>query len=476
MRKYDQFREGFLKALSKSNWQDVVLNATQMLKIDDSEPMVWSNRGVALQQLGFPIDAILNYDKSLSVGDGLLAHINYANKGAAYWDMGNADQAIKWLTAAIEGDPDIAQAHMTLGNVYKHQGKLEKALGCYRASVEANPDYADGHLVLGMLLMKMGHLTEGWKEYEWRWKTDQLPPRKFKCSKWKGEDLSGKTILVYGEQGLGDILQFSRYARILGNQFPRSKIIVEGRHQLKRLLETIPEVYAVINAGEKVPELDYNISMMDLAALLTPNINSISSTEKEFLLRPEDVEAWKERLVPLTSINPDALVVGICWAGLSRDVHPSAAAIDALRSAPLSAFAPLMTIPDIVWVSLQKGHPSEQIKDRPKGMIVGDFTEDMYDFYETCCAMANCDLVITVDTAVVHAAASIGAPTWMLSRWDGCWRWFGDGPNSPWYPTLRQFVQTEPHDWDGVMKQVAKELRALVRNKTRPELNLTLAK
>src|SRR5882757_3588180 len=104
MRKYDQFREGFLKALSKSNWQDVVLNATQMLKIDDSEPMVWSNRGVALQQLGFPIDAILNYDKSLAIGEatgGLLSCINYANKGAAYWDMGNADQAIKWLTTAI---------------------------------------------------------------------------------------------------------------------------------------------------------------------------------------------------------------------------------------------------------------------------------------------------------------------------------------------------------------------------------------
>lgn len=471
--KYDQHRELFLRALASRNWNDTALHATELLKINDQEPMVWSNRGVALQSMGFPLDAILNYDRSISLDPSAL---NYSNKGAAFWDMGNADRAIPCLTKAIELDPLLAQAHLTLGNIYKHQGDLKKATSQYRRCVEGDPEYADGHLVLGMALLKQGALQEGWKEYEWRWKSGQLPPRKLKCPQWRGEDLTNKTILVYGEQGLGDIIQFARYVRVLGNHFPRAKIIIEGRPPLKRLLKTIPEAYAVINAGERVPEVDYGISMMTLMASLTPNMGAIPSQDKEYLIRPEDVAVWNEKLQPLFERNPTALKVGICWAGMSRDQHPSAAAIDAIRSATLEAFAPLAAIPNILWVSLQKGPPAEQIKNPISGMTIGDFTEDMYDFYETCCAIENCDLVISVDTAVVHAAASIGKPTWLLSRWDGCWRWFGDRLNSPWYPSLQQFVQLQPGDWDGMMKVAAKQLAILAKDKNAPELNLTMAK
>lgn len=477
MSKRDQHRELFLKALSSSDWQNVILNATELLKTDENETMLWTNRGVGLQKLGFPIDAILNYDKALSLSTTPEQQsINLTNKGAAYWDIENADESLKCLKRAIELEP-MAQAYMTVGNIYKHKNDLRQAIHYYRKSVDANPDYADGHMVLGMALLKAGELREGWNEYEWRWKTDQLPARKLKCPQWCGEDLTGKTILVYGEQGLGDIIQFARYARTLGNQFPRAKVIVEGRPPLKRLLDTIPEVYAVINAGERLPELDYAVPMLTLAGMLTRNVNEIFSYNKEYLIRPDDVEMWGERLEPLFSKNPYALKVGICWAGMSRDQHPSAAAVDLLRSATLSAFAELAQIPDILWVSLQKGKPAEQIKQPPLGMMIGDFTEDMYDFYETCAAIENCDLVISVDTAVVHAAASIGKPTWLLSRWDGCWRWFGDDrAGSPWYPSLRQFSQPAPHDWDSLMKRVAKELRLLVRNKSQQELDLGLAK
>lgn len=478
MKNMDKFRNDFLKALKVSDWQGVVLAATEILKLDTSEPMVWSNRGVALEQLGFPLDAILNYDKSIELEEakGIKPTINYANKGAAYWDMANAPKAKEYLLRAIENDPAIAQAHMTLGNVYKHEGNLSKAIDCYRASIKADHEYADGHLCLGMALLKNGDMKEGWKEYAWRWKTDQLPPRKFRCPHWNGEDLTGKTILVHGEQGLGDIIQFSRYVRVLGNQFPRAKIVVEGRHQVKRLLNTIIEAYAVVNVGEKLPVCDYEISMIDLAALYTPSINLIPAIDREFLLRPDDVEAWGNRLQPLIDLNPEAKRVGICWAGMSRDTHPSAAAIDTLRSAALMDFAPLMKVPNVIWLSLQKGPPAEQIKARPNGMIVGDFTDDMFDFYETACAIENCDLVITVDTAVAHVAASIGKETWMLSRWDGCWRWFGNRSDSPWYPSLRQFEQPKPHDWEGLMVEVATELRKFAVSKNEPEFNLTLAK
>jgi len=474
--KFEEYRKLFLQARATGNANDMTLWATELLKIDDSLPYVWANRGQGLAKMGFPIDAILNYDRALALEtDTEQRAILFSNKGAAYWDMFKADKALHWLLQATAVYP-MAQTYLTLGNIYKYQGDLDKAIEAYRASIKIDPEYADGHLVLSMALLKDGSLQEGWREYEWRWKTDQLPARKLKCPQWSGQDLTNKIILIYGEQGLGDILQFARYARVLGNQFPRCKIILEGRPQVKRLLETIPEVYSVINAGERLPELDYAVPMLTLAGILTPTIHSIPSLEHEYFIRKSDVDVWEDRLQPLTSRAPEALKVGICWAGMSRDEHPSAAAIDLLRSTTLASFAPLARIPNILWVSLQKGKPAEQIKTPPPGMTIGDFTEDMHDFYETCCAVSNCDLVISVDTAVVHAAASVGIPTWVLSRWDGCWRWFGNREDSPWYPSLRQFVQPSPGDWDGMLANVAKELIKLAEDKNEPELNLTLAK
>lgn len=473
MRKsFNEAKDLFMQARAVANWNDMAVWSSELLQYDFELPWVWANRGIALNKMGFHIDSILNYEKALTLKqEDSERAILYSNIGAAYWDMSKAEEAIQNLNKAISLEP-IAQTFLTLGNIYKYQGEMEKAVEAYRRCTELDPSYADGHLVLGMTLLKMGKLAEGWAEYEWRWKTDQLPPRKLKAPQWAGEDLTNKTIMIYGEQGLGDMIQFARYARLLVNRFPRCKVIVEGRQPLKRLFETIPEVYAVINAGDKVPMIDYAVPMLTLAGMMTPNIDAIFADEREFLLRSNDVSAWEDKFEQL----PSGFRIGVCWAGMSRDAHPSAAAIDALRSTTLEAFRPLAKIPGIIWVSLQKGPPSEQVKAPPTGMTIADFTEDMYDFYETCCAIQNCDLVISVDTAVVHAAASIGKPTWLLSRWDGCWRWFGDRSDSPWYPSLRQFVQPKPHDWEGMMNIVARQLVSHIRDKSEPELNLTMAK
>lgn len=473
---FEVYKNLFLEARNKKNYNDIVVWSTEMLKMDDSLSYLWANRGEGLAGMGHHFDAILNYDRALLIEtENDQRAILYSNKGAAYWDMWNAEKALSNLYRAIDIQP-MAQTYMTLGNVFKYQGLLQKAISAYRSAVELDPEYADGHLVLGMALLKSGALQEGWKEYEWRFKTNQLPARKLKCPQWNGQDLTNKMILIYGEQGLGDIIQFGRYARVLANKFPRCKIIVEGRPSVKRLLETVPEIYSVINAGDRLPPFDYAVPMLTLAGLLTPTINSIPAMEKEYLLRHSDIEVWADRLKPLTDRLPGTLKVGVCWAGMAREAHPSAMAIDMLRSTSLNVFAPLTVNDDIAWVSLQKGKPAEQIKTPPCGMTIGDFTEDMHDFYETACAAANCDLVISVDTAVAHAAASVGVPTWLLSRWDGCWRWFGDRSHSPWYPTLTQFVQPSPGDWDGMMINVAKELVKLAKNKNSLELDLTLAK
>jgi hypothetical protein len=456
MRKtFDDYKNLLVHALSTSNWNDLAIYSTELLKINDKISWIWSKRGIALAQLGHPFDAILSYDRSLALEETVEA---LSNKAAALREIDNDAEALIYFNKALALDPNVEQVHMNLGHLYKWNREDKKALDAYLASVAANPNYADGHMALGIMLLKMGKLKDGWEHYEWRWKSDQLPPRGLRVAQWEGEDLNGKSILIYAEQGLGDIIQFCRYARTLKQIFPKATIHIEGRQAVKNLLKSIHAVDSVINVGDKVPVVDYAIPMVTLAGMLTPTIESIPSPEGLFNLANIDVVNWKNKLEQL----PSGFRVGVCWAGMARTAHPMALRIDKMRSASLDTFAPLAQIKDIVWVSLQKGPPSSQVQKPPAGMTIGDFTEDMYDFYETCCAIQACDLVITVDTAVAHAAASVGKPTWVLSRWDGCWRWFGTRMDSPWYPSVKQFVQPAPHDWENLMKEVALELQKLV--------------
>lgn len=466
---FDDYKELFLQARSALNHNDMAIWATELLKIDGNLSYVWANRGDALLYLGHPLDAILNYNRSLELEE--MAGV-YNNKGAAYWEMGKSEDALKWYAKAIELDPDLPQTYMNIGHVHKWVGDDKKAVKAYRQSVKVDPDYADGQMALGMFLLKVGQLKEGWERYEWRWKSNQITERGLKKPQWKGEDLTNKSILVYGEQGLGDILQFARYARILAQRYPSCEITLEGRQALRRLLETIPGVN-VINFGEKVPDVDYVVPMITLGGMFTPSLEQIPAVTNEFTLNQVDVDRWKEKLdqAPI----PKGFRIGICWAGKARLANKMALKIDALRSTTLDAFGPLAKIPGIIWVSLQKDSSADQLKTPPAGMSIADFSEDMYDFYETCCAIENCDLVITVDTAVAHAAASIGKETWILGRWDGCWRWH-DRERSPWYPSVRYFSQPKPHDWDGLMANVAVELKKLILSKKTQELDLTLAK
>ena len=461
---FDDCRLNFLKARQDENWGALIDWSNELIQYHDSLHYVWANRGIALAKLKQPIDAILSYDKALSCNpESFERSALLVNKGAAYYDLYQFEYSQLSLEDSIKLHPH-PQAYLTLGNIYKFKGMFETAIEQYRKGMDIDSSYADIHLVLAQALLKSGQLREGWAEFEWRWRTDQLPPRNLPVPLWYGEDLADKHILVYGEQGLGDIIQFSRYANLLKRKYPSAKITMEVRPQLKRLMETLNSSIKVINLGEKLPsDLNYGIAMVSLAGRFTPSIDQIPPASDEFKLDEADVERWKKSF---DDAKRPGLRISLCWAGMARDHQPDANAIDRQRSAAFSDFSPL-GLEGIFWVSLQKGVPAEQIRKPPRGFMIGDFTEDMYDFYETCCAIKNLDLVITVDTAVVHAAASVGVPTWLLRRWDGCWRWFGDRADSPWYPTLRQFVQKRPQDWTGVMAEVKQELQKLLMDSTR---------
>lgn len=411
----------------------------------------WANRGLCMIQLGHPFDAILHFEKAIALRPTSNPEF-WNNLGVAYFNLELAEKAITAYKKCLELRDDD-NAYLNMGNALKFMGDIKGAIEAYRGSVRAKPDNANSHLLLSAALLQNGEFEEGWKEFEWRWKTDQLPPRGLTLPEWNGESLEGKTLLIYPEQGFGDYLQFIRYVKPIKERFG-GRIIVEVRQQMARLAKTVPGVDEVHVFGDKLPlNIDYCIPCMSVARIMGTTVDTIPWYGPYFEIDQTRVNMWHQ--VIDTSPLPKGIKIGICWAGMSRPGRPEADAIDKKRSTTLASFAPLALVPDISWVSLQKGPADEQLTHPPQGMTIGHWMDQSDDWYDTAALIKCLDLVISVDTAVVHVAAALGKPTWLLSRYDGCWRWMGHKAHSPWYPSLRQFWQRKPNDWGVMMEEVA---------------------
>ncbi|MBN8902855.1 MAG: hypothetical protein J0H57_17645, partial [Rhodospirillales bacterium] len=261
---------------------------------------------------------------------------------------------------------------------------------------------------------------------------------------WTGEPLAGRTLPVHAEQGMGDMVQFARYLPHL----PRDgHVILEVHPPLVRLLRQMPGVDAVLGIGEALPAYDLRIPMMSLPlALGLTGAEDVSATIPYLRADPDRSAAWRAR--------PDALPgrrVGVVWAG-----NPERMRMDRRRSVPAALLAPLAAIPGVSLVSLQKGPAAA---DAGAAGVAVDWTEELTDFTDTAALIAALDLVIGVDTAVIHVAGALGRPVWLLNRFDTCWRWERNCTDSRWYPTLRQFRQATPGDWSAVVAEVAAALR-----------------
>jgi hypothetical protein len=449
-----------INLINSGRQADAAILFTEILNEDRNIPLAWNNRGLCLLALGHPFDAVLNIEKAIALQPEEPSFHN--NIAAAHFDQLHAEAALVEFNKAIELKADFPEALMNKGNVLKFQGDLPGALDSYRLSIKARPDYADAHLHLSFAALMAGLYEEGWKEFEWRWKTSQLPSRGLPFPDWNGEDLTGKKLLIYAEQGHGDALQFVRYAPIVKKMYDCT-VLVEVRQPLTRLIKSMGGFDDVITYGERGPDdIDYVVAMMSLPRILGTTVETIPWSGPYFKADPFRVSLWAEQLKKL----PPGLKVGVCWAGMSRPGNPNADSVDKKRSTTLASFAPVAAVPGVSWVSLQKGPPSEQVNAPPRGMTIGDWTCDLDDFYDTAALIENCDLVISVDTAVLHVAAAMGKPTWLLSRWDTCWRWLGQRTDSPWYPTIRQFWQPQAGAWEPMMQEVALALQQYVKERS----------
>ena len=371
------------------------------------------------------------------------------------------DEAMELFKKALEIDPRHALTYNNLGVVLHDQGKTIEALSYFEKALENQPTYLTAlhNMSLGQLLH--GRLKEGWKNHESRLvvrerthvyrvihKLFNLIP------KWDGvSSLAGKYILLLHEQGFGDSIQFVRYVGLL--QQRGARVALHVKNPLYRLFESYSPDVTLVRETDPIPPCDCAYVLMSLPhALGTDTVEDIPAPAAYLSADPAEQERLRLRLAEV-SPDPRRLRVGIVWGG--NPEHGN----DRRRSIALRKLQPLFDLGGIDFFSLQKGKPTEDLKQLPPQTTVFNIGEQFNDFADTAAAIANMDLVISVDTSVVHLAGALGGRTWTLLARTPDWRWLLDRDDSPWYPNMRLFRQTEDDNWEPVIARMAVELAAL---------------
>ncbi|HVZ06855.1 tetratricopeptide repeat-containing glycosyltransferase family protein [Rhodopila sp.] len=390
--------------------------------------------GASLSELGQLDEAAAELRAALDLAPDDAMALN--NLGLVQHTQGDVAGAVASLTAGRRLRPDLATIAANLAAALRDAGALDAALAEAEAALRIEPDNADAHFVLGTIHLLRGDLTRGWAGFAWRHRIRGALVRPPLPPKWDGSPLDGRTLLIRPEQGLGDVIQFCRYAPLIRG----GRVIIAAPEPLLRLLATLPGDVEVV-PQDIAPPADVACSILDLPHLFGTTLESIPADIPYLSADSVAADAWRPRLQAL-----QGKAVGLCWAGGARYQH------DRRRSIPSAFLRSLAAVPDVTWVSLQKdaaGTPA---------LPLVDWTAELADFADTAALVSALDLVITVDTAIAHLAGAVGRPVWLLNRFGGDWRWLLDRSDSPWYPTLRQFRQPRLNDWASVLDQVRRAL------------------
>jgi hypothetical protein len=376
------------------------------------------------------------------------------------------DEAIQSYQKALSINPSYLDAYCNLGITYRDLTFYVKALDCFNLALSVDSNFSSARFNKSLALLSLGDLKNGFLEYEWRWesKNQKGSKRVFQNPLWLGdESLLNKTILIYGEQGLGDMIQFCRYIEMLASL--GANIVLEVPSSLHQLMKSLKGVSQVVTTGEILPYFDYQCPMMSLPLAFKTELATIPA-KIPYLSAPEEKKQYWQRHLGSHS----KLRVGLVWSGGVRLDRPELWTVNNRRNIPLQKLTQLQH-PKIQFYSLQKGDAAEsELRELRENNWAGpdilDFTGDLIDFADTAALIDNLDLIISVDTSIVHLAGALGKPVWVLNRYDSCWRWLIDRNDSPWYPTLKLYRQESYGNWDGVIIEICNDLSNYCKNFT----------
>jgi tetratricopeptide (TPR) repeat protein len=417
-------------------------------------PQSWdflNNLGVALCRQDRLEDAAAAHRKALVLRPKYPeAH---ANLGHVLRLLGRLDEALHHCDQACSLQPACGKAHNNRGLVHRDLGDQQAALTCFQRAIALDPEHAEARFNRGLAWLTQGDFARGWPEYEWRWRARGQRPRALPVPQWDGSPLQGRGILLHTEQGLGDTLQFVRYAALV--QKRGGRVILEAPRELIGILTDCPGIDHLVVAGTRLPDFAVHCPLLSLPGILQTRLDNIPATIPYLAANRRRIARWKDRLQAIRGFR-----IGIAWRG------NVAYADDRRRSLSLDYFAPLTRVPGVQVVSLQKGRGSEQIKQL--GLSIHELPgldDDGNAFMDTAAVITLVDLVISSDTAVAHLAGALGLPTWLALPYAADWRWLRGRDDSPWYPIMRLFRQERPGDWPGVFSRVIAALRELPKAK-----------
>lgn len=434
--------------MKQKKFDEAATSYRSALAIDSDFVPAHNGLGAALLSLGQLDEAEIAFGEALDL-DPRNAEA-YCNIGNLWRNSGNLEKAVESLQRALEIQPGLIEAHINLGNALKSLGDTEGSLESYKNALAIDLKNPETHWNYAQMLLLKGRFKEGWPEYEWRSQCSEFQSMNFSAEgpKWDGDDLNGKSVLLHAEQGLGDTIQFIRFASVIAEQ--GGEVMVECPPAISWLVQTAPGVRMANKIDRSVP-CDFQTSLTSLPHILKIEEETIPAEVPYFSVNTDWAENWGKKL------GDEGFRVGINWQG-----NPSYKA-DGNRSMALRFFEPLAKIPSVRLISLQKKNGLEQLQSLPAGMIVetlgDDFDEGPDAFIDTSAVMMNLDLIITSDTSVAHLAGALARPVWTLLPFVPDWRWMLDRDDSPWYPSMRLFRQETVGDWVGVFANVEKALR-----------------
>ncbi|MSP20948.1 MAG: tetratricopeptide repeat protein [Alphaproteobacteria bacterium] len=426
---------------------DALASYDRSVRLNPGDAQALYNRGVALAELCRPRDALESYQQALARQPGHAdAAYGTANMLCA---LGRPAEAVAAYDRTLALDPKRADVWVNRGNALQEMGKTSAALESYARALAVAPEHVDAHLNEALCRLLTGDYENGWRLYEWRWRTPAGAAfqRRFAQAQWNGVDaVAGKTMLLHAEQGLGDTIQFCRYAKLVADR--GAKVVVEVQPPLVALLSTLRAADQVLAHGDAVPPFDLHCPLVSLPGALHTRVDSIPADVPYLCSDPVRVMRWRTTLGETGRPR-----VGLVWSG-------SGTLENDRRSIALADFAQLCT-GTLAYFGLQKEVRSTDHAALQECTSSRNLGPELGDFADTAALIELMDIVVTVDTSVAHLAGAMGKPVWILLSSSPTWRWLLDRNDSPWYPSARLFRQSTPGDWSAPLQEVKRALQAL---------------
>ena len=428
--------------LQKNMLEPALMLIERALAIDESQAALHYNYGRILMQAKMPEEAVRRYSRAIELAPDMA--VFYSNRGVALFELNRYIDAVADYGEAIARDAAPAEYYNNRANALAHLMRIDEAIADYARAIERHPDMGDAHFNWALLELMKGEFAEGWKRHEKRWLKPSfaIDRRQLPKPLWLGQEpIAGKTIFLYPEQGLGDVVQFSRYVPLL--EAMGATVILQVHAMLFELMKTLSPTATVIAKNTEPPPYDVQCPIMSLPLAMGTTLDTIPANVPYLHTTLEKRTKWQQRLGPKTRMR-----VGIAWSG--SKTHQN----DHNRSMQLAMLAPLFALP-IEFHSLQL---EVREADQPYLHHLKTHAEEIGDFTDTAALIEQMDVVLSVDTSVAHVAGALGKPLWMMVTAIPDFRWLLEREDSPWYPTARLFRQQAQGQWDEVIGRVKKAL------------------